>query len=178
MDTLLYFVILFVLFMAVWFVSLMISRAISKKRLRGFREYIQQNLSDFDTEKVEQLFAKQNSKQVRPDIMLLMDDDKQKIILIQDSKITGITHTDYDFIELVEVSSSNQIISRGFLPKTHSYEETLHLSFSDGASFQLILENISNKTGSDKGADLVRDIFSPWHHKLDQIIKDKTVNNS
>ena len=174
MDTMLYFVILFMLFMAAWFISMMISRAISKKKLKGFSEYIQQNLSDFDTEKVEQLFAKQNSKQVRSDIMLLTDDDNQKIILIQDSKETGITHTGYDFSELVEVSSSDQIISRGLLPKTHSYEETLHLSFSDGESYQLVLENISNKTGSDKGADLVRDIFSPWRRKLEQIIKEKT----
>ncbi len=173
MDTLLYFVILFVLFMAAWFVSMLISRAISKKKLRGFKEYIQQHLKDINTEDVEQLFAKQNSKQVRPDIMLITDDDKQKIFLIQDSKDSGIKHVGYDFNELEDVSSTNQIISRGFLPKTHSYEETLHLNFSDGASYQLILENISNKTGSDQAADLVRDIFSPWRRKLDQIIKDK-----
>lgn len=173
MDTLLYFVILFVLFMAAWFVSMLISRAISKKKLRGFKEYIQENLTDINTEEVEQLFAKQNSKQVRPDIMLITDDEKQKVILIQDSKESGINHISYDFNNLVEVTSTNQIISRGFLPKTHSYEETLHLIFSDDKSYQLILENISNKTGSDQGADLVREIFSPWRRKLDQIIKEQ-----
>lgn len=173
MDTLLYFGILFVLFLAVWFVSLMISRSISKKKLKGFNIYIHENLTEIDPESVEHLFAKQHSKQVRPDIMLVIDDENQKIILIRDSKKSGINHTSYAFNDLDEVSSANQIISRGFLPKTYSYEETLHLTFSDGESYHLVLENISNKHGSDKGADLVREIFAPWRRKLDQIIQEK-----
>ena len=173
MDTILYFVILFVLFMAAWFVSLLINRSISKKKLKGFNDYIQENMTEIDLESVEHLFAKQHSKQVRPDIMLMIDDENQNIVLIQDSKTSGISHNSHKFSDLDEVSSTNQVISRGFLPKTFSYEETLIITFNDGEPYHLVLENISNKHGSDKGADLVREIFAPWRRKLDQITKDK-----
>jgi len=158
--------------MAVWIVSMLISRSISKKRLKGFLEYIHENIKDFDPEIEEHLFAKQKSKQVRPDIMLFIIDEKQNIILIQDSKTSGIAHQSYAYEELVDVNSMDQIIGRGILPKTYSYEETLQMSFSDGETYHLILENITNKHGTDQGADVVRKIFAPWRRKLDQVIKE------
>jgi len=172
MDPFLYFVILFALFIVVWFVSMLISRSISKKKLKGFNDYIQEHLTKIDPASVEHLFAKQHSKQVRPDIMLIIDDENQEITIIQDFKTSGISHTSYTFNDLDKVSSSNQVISRGFLPKTYSYEETLQLTFVEGEPYHLILENVSNKHGSDKGADLVREVFAPWRRKLDQIIQD------
>jgi len=172
MDTILYFVFIFVLFMAVWIVSMLISRSISKKKLKGFIDYIHENLPDIDHENDEHLFAKQKSKQVRPDIMLLIKEERQNILLILDSKTVGISHKSYAFGDLVDVNSTNQIIGRGLLPKTYSYEEALQLTFKDGETFQLILENISNKQGTDQGANIVREIFAPWQRKLDQIIKE------
>ncbi len=73
--------ILFVLFMAVWIVSMLISRSISKKRLKGFLEYIHENIKDFDPEIEEHLFAKQKSKQVRPDIMLFIIEENLPSII-------------------------------------------------------------------------------------------------
>ena len=172
MDTILYFVFIFVLFMAVWIVSMLISRSISKKKLKRFIDYIHENLPDIDHENDEHLFAKQKSKQVRPDIMLLIKEERQNILLILDSKTVGISHKSYAFEDLVDVNSTNQIIGRGLLPKTYSYEETLQLTFKDGETFQMILENISNKQGTDQGANIVREIFAPWQRKLNQIIKE------
>ena len=172
MDSILYFVFLFVLFMAVWIISMLISRSISKKKLKGFSNYIHENIPDIDSENDEHLFAKQKSKQVRPDIMLLINEEKQNIILIHDIKETGISHKCYGYNDLLDVVSTNQIIGRGLLPKTYSYEETLQISFSDGESYRLILENISNKQGADQGADVVRKIFAPWRRKLEQILEE------
>ncbi|MEA3328013.1 MAG: hypothetical protein U9R53_12035 [Chloroflexota bacterium] len=140
--------------------------------MKGFKNYIHESIPDIDHENIEHLFAKQKSKQVRPDIMLLINEERQNIFLILDNKTSGITHESYAYKELADVNSTNQIIGRGFLPKTYSYEETLQLSFSDGESYQLILENISNKQGTDQGADVVREIFTPWRRKLDQVIKE------
>ena len=94
--------------MAVWIVSMLINRSISKKRLKGFLEYILENIKDFDPEIEEHLFAKQKSKQVRPDIMLFIIEEKQNIILIQDSKTSGIAHQSYAYEELVDVNSMDQ----------------------------------------------------------------------
>lgn len=173
MDTILVFVVIFVIFMLIWIVGLWIARLISKKKLNNFRNYIQENLPGVDLEKDKVLIAKQTSKQLRPDIALLINDAQEEIIILQEFKGTGMTHHRYHFDDLRDVESSTQIISRGLFPKTHSYEERLHLEFVDNESFDLILENISNKRGDDQGAEVVKNLFSPWRRKLNLIIKDR-----
>lgn len=170
MDTILVFVVIFVIFMLIWIVGLWIARSISRKKLSNFRNYIQENLSEVDLEKDKILIAKQTSKQLRPDIALLINDAQEEIIILQDIKGVGMTHHQYHNGDLRDVTTSTQIISRGLFPKTHSYEEALHLEFVGDETYHLILENISNKRGDDQGAEVVKNMFAPWRRKLNQIL--------
>lgn len=162
------FLVYFLFFMAIALIAFFISRAINKKKLGGFKKYVAEKLPNIKPEQ-EMLLAKQKSKQIKSDIALLIDEDTQEIILLRDVKGTGITHHAYGYANLKAVTSTNQIISRGIAPKTYSYEETLHLAFNDGSGYDLILENISNKHGSDSGATFVRNFFAPWREKLTKI---------
>ena len=162
MDTLLILVFTFIFFMVIWAVGIFIGRSIQKKRLTAFKAYIRSEMPDINLEKQDILIAKQKSKQVRPDILLMIKEDEKEIILVTGQKGSEITQNRYHFDDLVSVESNNQIISRGVLPKTYSYEESIIISFKDHKNFQLVLENISNKHGDDKGADVVREIFSPY----------------
>jgi hypothetical protein len=171
MDSILVFVITFVLFMAVWIVALLIGRAINKKKLGNFRKYIEEKLPDIDPEKEQILIAKQKSKQASPDIALLMPNNSREIIILVDEKGSGIVHKVYCYEDLKAVRSLDQILTRGLFPKTYSYEETLQMEFNDGKSYQMILENISNKQGNDKGADVIRNMFAPWRRKLNEILE-------
>ena len=171
MDSILVFVITFVLFMAVWIVALLIGRAINQKKLGNFRKYIKERLPEIDPEKEQILIAKQKSKQVSPDIALLMPDALQEIIILVDEKGAGIIQKTYGYDDLTAFRSLDQILSRGFFPKTYSYEETLQMDFNDEKSYQMVLENISNKQGNDQGADVIRNIFAPWRRKLTEILE-------
>lgn len=170
-DSFLVIVFIFVLLMVAWIVALIAGRAISKKKLASFRNYIAKKLPESDASREELLIAKQKSRQIRPDIALLIKDITEEIILLLDVKGTGITHKKYGFGELLSVHSTNQVIGRGFLSKTYSYEETLALTFTDGQTYPLILENTSNKSGSDQGADVVRNLFAPWKRRLNSILQ-------
>jgi len=172
MDILLVFVITFVFFMAIWIIALLIGRSISKKKLSNFRKYMQEKLPDIDPDNKEVLIAKQKSKQVRPDIAMVINEGENEIIILQDTQGEGIKHHRYDYDRLEEINTSDQILSRGLFPKTYSYEETLHLSFKDGNSYHFVIENISNKNGNDQGADVVRNIFTPWRRKLSAILEE------
>lgn len=172
MEPLLLFFILFVSFMVVWIVALLISRSISKKRLRKFKIYLQENFPHINLQKQEILIARQKSKQFLPDILLLIDETQKEIILITENKDEGITDHRYAFSDLAAVNSSHQIIRRGFFPKTYSYEETLSLNFKDGGRFTLILENLSNKKGDDQGAKVIKEMFAVWQKKLNEIVKN------
>jgi len=174
MESLTVFFVTFVLFMAVWIIALLIGRAIQKKKLAKFKVFLKENLPDFDIESDRVLIAKQKSKQVKPDITLYLDEKKQEIIVFTDEKQTGITLHRYDFNNLVSVDSSNQIISRGLFPKTYSYEETITLEFTDGQHFHLSLENVTNKSGSDQGADVVRNLLAPWRERMTEIAQEET----
>lgn len=172
MEFLLTFIILFVFFMALWIVALLIGRAISKKKLSSFRKYLQEKLPDIDPENQEILIAKQKSKQIQPDIALVIYEAANDIIILQDVKGVGMSHYCYDYDQLEEVKTTNQVLSRGLFPKNFSYEETLHISFKDGNNYQFVIENISNKNGNDQGADVVRNIFAPWRRKLGAILEE------
>ncbi len=170
MEPLLLFFVIFVIFMSVWIVVLLISRSISKKRLSKFKIYLQENFPQIDLQTQEILIARQKSKQFRPDILLLIDETQKEIILITEAEDTGITDHRYAYDDLSAVNSTHQIISRGFFPKTYSYEETLSLDFKEGGSFNLILENISNKKGDDQGAKVVKEMLAVWHKRLNEIM--------
>ncbi len=118
------------------------------------------------------LIAKQASKRIHPDIGLLINDPQRDIIILQDIKGSGITHHRYNYEELKDIKSTNQIISRGLIPKKYSYDEKLHLEFVDGQGYDLIPENISNKHGDDRGAEVVKYMFFPWREKLRDIINN------
>ncbi len=133
---------------------------------------MQDQLPDINPENEEVLIAKQISKQVRPDIALVINEGEEKIIVLEDIKSKGINHHSYDYDQLEEIKTSDQILSRGLFPKTYSYEETLHLTFKDGKAYKYIIENISNKKGNDQGADVVRNIFAPWRRRLSSILED------
>jgi len=172
MEYLLIFVVTFVGFMVIYIVAMVIGRAISKKKLGNFRKYIQEKLPNIDSEKSEVLIAKQKSKQVRPDIAMLIDEADGSIIVLQDNQKEGITHHSYKYADLTAVDTTDQILSRGLMPKTYSYEETLHITFNDGQSYQMTLENISNKNGNDQGADVIRNLFAPWRRKLNAVLEE------
>lgn len=174
MDMLLVFIVTFIFFMLIWIVAMFIGRAINKKRLSQFRTYIKNHLPYVDPANENILIAKQKSKQVKSDIALLINETSREILVLLDEKGEGITHKSYPFDELKIARSEDQVISRGFLPKTYSFEERLKLEFRDGASYQLILENISNKQGNDQGADVVRNIFAPWKRRLNEILRNST----
>lgn len=171
MDSILVFVFTFVLFMAVWIVAMLIGRSINKKKLGNFRKYIEEKLPNIDPEKDQILIAKQKSKQISPDIALLMPENTREIILLVDEKGSGISHKIFSYDDLIAVRSLDQVLSRGLFPKTFSYEETLQMDFNDGKTYQLVLENISNKRGNDQGADVIRNMFAPWRRKLTKILE-------
>ncbi len=172
MEYLLIFIVTFVGFMVIYIVAMVVGRAIAKKKLGNFRKYIQEKMPNIDSEKTEILIAKQKSKQVRPDIALLIDETYGAIIVLQDKQKEGITHHSYGLGDLTAVDTTDQILSRGLMPKTYSYEETLRISFNDGQTYQMTLENISNKNGNDQGADVVRNLFAPWRRKLNAVLEE------
>lgn len=169
MDSILVFVITFVIFIAVWIVALLIGRVIQKKKMSNFRKFISENLPEINPEKEQILIAKQKSKQVRPDIALMMPEQTEQILILVDEK--GIHLKRYSYDQLKAVRSLDQVLSRGLFPKTFSYEEMLQMDFNDGKSYQLVLENVSNKQGSDQGADIVRGMIAPWRRKLKEILE-------
>lgn len=169
MDSILIIAAIFVLFMIVWIIALFVGKSLRNKKLNAFKHFVLENLPEFDPNRDGILIAKQKSKAIQPDIALLINEAQREIIILQDVKGEGIQDSRYKFDDLVDVESSSQLLSRGLFPKTYSYEETLSLTFKDGQDYQLNLENLSNKTGDDQGAEIVRNIFEPWKNKLSQI---------
>jgi len=157
------FIFFFVLFMVVWFISFLVA----KKKLGIFKKYALQHFPDLKDQ--ELLIAKQTSKKAKLDIALIINDSKEELVLLLDAPGKGITHKIYSFQNLKVVESFNTILERGFAPKTYSYEQTLALKLDDGSTYRFIMANISNKRGSDKGADVVRNTFAPWEEKLSKI---------
>ena len=159
-------VVVFVLIISVSFISFLRS----KKKVGVFKSYMKQHFPDFPEEKPI-LTAKQTSKTMMLDIALIIDEVKKELILLFARKGEEMNHRIFPFHGLSAAESSDKIISRGIFPKTYSYERTLVLKFSDGSSYNFILENISNSYGNDKGSDLIKNIFAPWEEKLKKILE-------
>ena len=155
----------FVILMVIFFVA----RMFSKKKMGAFKDYLAQKFPDLKDAEI--FAAKQKSKGIKLDIALALNEAKKEIVLLLDNKGEDLTHKVYGFKDLKAVDSTDQIIARGALPKTYSYEQTMKLTFKDGGTYLFVSENVSNKRGDDKGAQLVKDTFAPWEGKLKEIMK-------
>jgi hypothetical protein len=164
------FLFYFVLFMVVAGIAFVIRSVRNKQKEKGFRGYLTQQFPDLGID-VPMLMAKSESKKVKPDICLVIDEDKRQVIIMRNLSGKEITHMLYSASDLIALKRTNQMISRGFAPKTWSYEECLDLGFGDGNHYQLYIENISNRDGTDAGANAVRDYFQPWYEKLNTFLQ-------
>ncbi len=158
------FLILFVVFFALYMVIFVIGLARSKAKRGKYQAYILQQFPHLQGQ--DFLMAKQLSKKLNPTIALIIDQTKNNLILLFETAGKGFTHLQYPSKSLRAVARTTQILSRGFFPKTFSYEETLALNFEDGKTYPFVIETISNKYGNDKGATLVKGILDPWEQKL------------
>jgi len=159
----------FVLFFGIGMVVFIIRTVLDKRKLRGFQGYFTLNFPDLPQD-LKMLTAKQKSKGMRMDIVLIINDAKEEIILILDNKGEGMRHVKFPFSGLKSTDSTSTIISRGALPKQYSYERTILLNFEEGGVYKIIQEFPSNKRGSDKGADIVMENFAPWEKRLKDIL--------
>ena len=161
------FVAVFALLMSVWYVSFLRN----KKKTSVFRNYLKQHFPDFP-EEIPIFTAKQASKGITINIVLVINEAKKELILLFANKGEEMNHKIFPFQNLAAVESSDKILSRGIYPKTYSYEKTMVLKFNDGSTYNFILENISNKYGDDKGSVLVDGLFAPWEKKLKEIVEN------
>ena len=164
------FLFYFILFLVVGGIAFAIRTVRNKQKEKGFRGYLSQNFPALGPDE-PMLMAKSESKKVKPDICLVVDKANQEIIVLSNLSGKVVTHKAYKPTDLTSVDRTDQMISRGFAPKTWSYEECLNLGFNDGSHYRFYLENISNRNGTDAGADAVRDIFRPWFEKLNAYLQ-------
>jgi len=157
------FLLYFVLFMAIAILAVVIRSIRSRSKAKGFRSYLTEHFPSLNAD-IPMLMAKSKSKQAKPDMALVINEGQ--VIILRNPKGKQIDEFVYPAAELTSLKRGNQMIGRGFAPKTWSYEEHLELIFGDGLRHQFFLENISNKHGTDKGADLVRQMFDPSFEQL------------
>lgn len=159
------FVVVFLLMMGVYAIAMLRNR----KKIGIFQTYVKEHFPHI-TQDTPMLVAKQKSKTARLDIALLQDDAQQQIIIVKADAGQPLTHQVYAYKDLRSVDSSNTILARGIFPKNYSYEQTLKVGFVGDVVYQFILENISNKHGTDQGADVVRNVFAPFESKLKALL--------
>lgn len=165
MEFILIFVGTFVLYMLVFFISFAFGKARMKRKIAAYKAHIAQYFPHLSSEE-PLLAAKQLSRKLNPTIALAIDNAKGEIVVLTEAAKNTVAHKAYPFDQLTSVNRTCQVLARGFLPKTFSYEETLALTFADGNTFRFVAENISNKYGNDAGADFIRNLFTPWEQKL------------
>jgi hypothetical protein len=147
-----------------------IARKRALRKMGLFQQYVQAHFPDLPAG--SDLFsAKQESRGMRVNIGLVINDMKKEIIILLSEKGDEIMHKVYAFGDLQAVESSHTVLARGFLPKNYNYEQTMLLKFKDSSSYKFIIESFSNKQGNDKGANMVRQFFTPWEARLNQILK-------
>jgi hypothetical protein len=154
----------FVLFMLFYLIGL----ASGKSKRKKYQTYILQQFPHLQGQ--DFLMAKQVSMKLNPSIALIIDPTKNEMILMFEAGAKGCTHIIYPFASLRAVTRTSQILSRGALPKTYSYEEAISLAFADSRTYLFIVETISNQYGNDKGAEAIRNIMSPWEQKLQALL--------
>jgi hypothetical protein len=154
-----------VLFVGVAIIAYVIRTTRSKSKQKGFRGYLAEHFPAIPAE-APMLMAKTQSKQAKPDIAMVMDESQEQVIILKNPSGKQIDEYAYPAADLKELQSRHKMIGRGFAPRTWSYEESLELAFADGSHHYFYLENVSNKAGTDAGADAVRLMFKPWREKL------------
>jgi hypothetical protein len=170
MEGFVIFIVIFVLLIVVFVIAYLVGLSRAKKKVGVFTQFIKQHFPEVGDQQF--LSASQASKAPGLNIALLIDDAQRRIIIMQDVKGTGITSKVYPFDNFVMVEPLNRIIERGAWPnKVYSYEKSLTLRFDDGVVFQMFLEYISNKSGTDKGPGIVNQAFAPWEEKLNKIAR-------
>lgn len=170
MGILLFLAITFGLLLIAWVVSVLASQKIKKRKLQRFMNHIRDLFPSVDIDRQNILFAKQNNKQLSPNILLSILDHRKEIHIIVEDKYGNLEHTCYPYDQLEGIRSSNRVISRGFWPRILSYEETLLLDFMDGRSYRWVLENLFTGLGEKQGSQVVSGIFLPWKRRLNQIL--------
>lgn len=162
------FIIVFVLIMVVFAIAYVVGVSRAKKKVGVFSQYIKQHFPEIGDQQF--LSTSQASKVSNLSIALLIDEAQRRIIILQDVKGTGITSKVYSFDNFVMVEPLHRIIERGVWPnKVYSYEKSLTLRFDDGAVYQMFLEFITNKAGTDKGPGIINQTFAPWEERLNKI---------
>lgn len=154
-----------VLFVGVAILAYVFRTVRSKSKEKGFRGYLAEHFPALPADK-PMLMAKTQSKQGKPDIAMVIDEAKEEVIILKNPSRKNIEEYAYPIADLKDLQSRHKMIGRGFAPRTWSYEESLELAFADGSHHYFYLENISNKAGTDAGADAVRQMFKPWREKL------------
>jgi hypothetical protein len=164
------FIVVFVLMMVVFGIAYVIGVSRAKKKVGVFSQFIKQHFPEVGDSTF--LSASQASKSSILNIALLIDEAQRRIIILQDVKGTGITSKVYAFDNFLMVDPLHRIIERGAWPnKVYSYEKSLTLRFDDGTMYQMFLEFITNKAGTDKGPGIINQTFAPWEEKLGKIAR-------
>jgi hypothetical protein len=159
------FLIYFVIFIVLSVIVMIIRGIRMRSKTKGFRAHLAKNFPTLDAE-IPMLMAKSKSKQGKPDMAMVIDGGKEEVIILKNISGKQIEQFVYPAGDMTFLNRGSKMIGRGFAPKTWSYEEHLELIFKDGIHHLFFLENISNKSGTDKGADLVREMFDPWFKQL------------
>ena len=168
MEFLLIFLVIIVLFIAAFVIALLVGRARAKKKIEVFNQYVSEYYPELVTQKM--LTAAQASKQSKLDIALIIDDEREEIVLLIDQPEAGMTSKVYKFKNFTMLEPTSRVIERGMFPnKIFSYEKSLNLHFDDGQVYHFFIEYISNRHGDDKGADIVNNVFAPWEERLSKI---------
>lgn len=153
-----------------YIVAALVGAAIGVKTAKKYKAYLKTHFPQLPDD-VDMLVAKQKSKKMGLSIGMVINDPAQEIIVIGKGDGKELQHRVFQYSDLSAAESSHQVIKRGALwQKTFSYERTLLVRFKDGSAFSFIMENISNRAGSDKGSRVVIDAFRPWEEKLNQIL--------
>jgi hypothetical protein len=164
------FIVVFVLMMVVFGIAYVIGVSRAKKKVGVFSQFIKQHFPEVGDSTF--LSASQASKSSILNIALLIDEAQRRIIILQDVKGTGITSKVYAFDNFLMVDPLHRIIERGAWPnKVYSYEKSLTLRFDDGTMYQMFLEFLTNKAGTDKGPGIINQTFAPWEEKLGKIAR-------
>lgn len=167
------FVFYFIIFLVIAIVAWGISRLRAKSKEKGFRGYLAEHFPQFDAG-TPMLMAKSKSKQAKPDMAMVIDDAQDQVIILRNLSGKNIEQFVYSASDMTFLDRGSQMIGRGFAPKTWSYEEHLQIIFKDAIRHYFYLENISNKSGTDSGADVVRQMFEPWFVKLSDYYNQET----
>jgi len=157
-----------------WFVIFIASQKIRTHQRKRLLAFVQREFPFVDIETLNFLLAKQKSNQLFPSILLMIFEDQNEIHIVIDNKKKNPTHLCYGYDQLKAVRSSNRIIKRGVWPKISSYEETMHLDFSDGRSFHWVLDNVSSDSAGNRGSLVVKEILMPWYKRLNKILVEGT----